>query len=79
VVARRRVGYLFGGAPTTLPFIEVFRQELREQGYVEGQTIILEVRGAEGRAERMPELVAELVGLKVDVLVAQSSATAVAA
>ena len=59
--------------------IEAFRQGLRELGYVEGQTILLEVRGAEGRAERLPELVAELVGLKVDVLVAVSSAGAVAA
>jgi putative ABC transport system substrate-binding protein len=74
-----RVGYVFGGAPTTLPFIEVFRQGLRVLGYVEGQTIVLEVRGAEGRAERMPELVAELIGLKVDVLVTQSNAAAVAA
>ena len=48
--------------------MEAFRQGLREQGYVEAQT--LEVRSAEGRFERLPELVAELVGLKVDVLVA---------
>ena len=45
------------------------RRSLRELGYVEGQTIVLELRWAEGRLERLPELVAELVGLKVDVLV----------
>jgi putative ABC transport system substrate-binding protein len=83
-----RVGYVFGGAPTSdlrtgltsnKHNIEAFRQGLRELGYVEGQTIVLEIRGAEGRAERLPELVAELVGLKVDVLVAVSSAASVAA
>src|SRR5262245_19494470 len=75
-----RVGYVFGGTPTSAKHsLEAFRQALRELGYVEGQTIVLEIRGAEGRAERTPELVAELVGLKVDVLVAVSSAAAVAA
>jgi len=75
-----RVGYVFGGTPTTSKhLIEAFRQGLRELGYIEGQTIVLEVRGAEGRSERMPELVAELLGLKVDVLVAVSSPAAVAA
>jgi putative ABC transport system substrate-binding protein len=47
-----------------------FRQGIRDLGYVEGKTIALEVRWAEGSYERMPGLVAELVGLKVDVLVA---------
>ena len=75
-----RVGYVFGSTPTSVKHdIEVFRQGLRELGYVEGQTIVLELRWAEGRAERMPELMAELVGLKVDVLVAVSSAAVVAA
>ena len=69
-----RVGYVFEGTPTsTKDNVEAFRQGLRELGYVEGQTIVLEVRWAEGRVERMPELVAELVGLKVDVLVAGGS------
>ena len=65
-----RVGFVFVGTPTsTNHTLEVFRQALRELGYVEGQTILLEIRWAEGRVERLPELVAELVGLKVDVLV----------
>ena len=52
-----RVGLAFGSSPTTVKqHIEAFRQELRELGYVEGQTIVLELRWAEGRAERMPEL-----------------------
>jgi putative ABC transport system substrate-binding protein len=75
-----RVGYVFGGTPTSAKQnIEAFRQGLRELGYVEGQTVALEIRGAEGRVERMPELVAELVDLKMDVLVAVSSPAAVAA
>jgi putative ABC transport system substrate-binding protein len=58
-----RVGYVLSSAPAR--GTEAFRQGLRELGYVEGQTIVLEIRGAEGRAERIPELVTELVGLKV--------------
>jgi len=49
--------------------LEAFRQGLRELGYVEGQTVALEVRFAEGKRERLPALAAELVGLKVDVIV----------
>jgi putative ABC transport system substrate-binding protein len=59
--------------------LEAFRQGLRELGYVEGQTIVLELRWAEGRFERLPELVAELVGLKVDVLVVGGDAAILAA
>jgi putative ABC transport system substrate-binding protein len=58
--------------------LEAFRQGLRELGYVEGQTIMLELRSAEGRFERLPELVAELVGLKVDVLVVGGTPTILA-
>src|SRR5262245_30198875 len=74
-----RVGCVFPGTPmASRHLVEVFRQALRELGHVEGQTIVLEVRWAEGRVERMPELVAELVGLKVDALVAVSAPAAVA-
>jgi putative ABC transport system substrate-binding protein len=59
--------------------VGAFRQRLRELGYVEGQTIALEVRYAEGRSDPMPELAAELVGLKMDVLVAGNSVAALAA
>lgn len=49
--------------------LDAFRQGLRELGYVEGQTIALEVRSAEGKRERLPALAAELVRLSVDVIV----------
>jgi putative ABC transport system substrate-binding protein len=75
-----RVGYIGSARRTEVSHrFEAFRQGLRDLGYVEGQTIALEVRWAEGRIERIPELVAELVGLKVDVLVAGNSLTAQAA
>ena len=48
---------------------EAFRQGLRELGYVEGQTILIEWRSADGRLDRLPALAAELVRLKVDVIV----------
>jgi putative ABC transport system substrate-binding protein len=50
--------------------IEAFRQGMRELGYVEGKNIVIEYRHAEGKLERMPALAAELVRLKVDVIVA---------
>jgi putative ABC transport system substrate-binding protein len=76
----RRVGIVFSSTPmANKHLVEAFRQGLRELGYVEGQTILLEIRSAEGRSERIPELMAELVGLKVDVLVASGAPAALAA
>lgn len=70
-----RIGYLLPGfppsPPSTLPSggnTEAFRQGLRELGYVEGKNIIIEYRYAERKFERFPELAAELVRLKVDVI-----------
>jgi putative tryptophan/tyrosine transport system substrate-binding protein len=75
-----RVGCIFVSNPTSNKhLVEAFRQGLRELGYVEGQTIVLELRWAEGRLERIQELVAELVGLKVDVLVAVTTPAALVA
>jgi putative ABC transport system substrate-binding protein len=59
--------------------VAAFRQGLRELGYVEGKNVILESRFAEGRSERFPELVAEMIRLKVDVLVVGSPSGALAA
>ena len=55
------------------PPLEAFRQGLRDLGYVEGQSIALEYRFADGKLERLPELAAELVRLKVDVILAEGS------
>src|SRR5215472_8031238 len=62
-----RIGYLTGSA--TNPRIDAFRQGLRELGYVEGKNIVIEWRFAEGKRDRERALAAELVRLKVDVIV----------
>jgi putative ABC transport system substrate-binding protein len=59
--------------------LDRFRQALRELGYVEGQNIVIEYRWAEGRVERFPALAAELVRLKVDLIVAAATPHARAA
>src|SRR5262249_680981 len=65
-----RIGILSSGSPSsTKKGVEAFRQRLRELGYIEGQTIVIEHRYAEGVADRFPNLVSELVQLKVDVIV----------
>jgi ABC-type uncharacterized transport system substrate-binding protein len=74
-----RIGRLAPGSPGGNPFIEVFRQALRELGYVEGQNLVIEYRWAEGQLERLPALAAELVRLPVDVLVPSGGSTAIRA
>src|ERR1700756_4460555 len=65
-----RIGYVFGSTPAaTAQNVEAFRQGLRDLGYVEGKTFVLEIRYGEGRGERISEIARELVGLKVDVIV----------
>jgi ABC-type uncharacterized transport system substrate-binding protein len=64
-----RIGVLMF-TPTQQAVQEAFRQGLRDHGYVEGRNILVEWRAAEGRADRANTLAAELVGLKVDVIVA---------
>jgi len=65
-----RVGFLVGSSTAqAADWIDAFRQGLRELGYIEGKTIILEIRGGEAKPERISNLAAELVQLKVDIIV----------
>jgi putative tryptophan/tyrosine transport system substrate-binding protein len=64
-----RIGYVSGALPNSLGPETAFRQGLRDLGYIEGKNILVEYRYQEGKSERGPILVAELVKLKVDVLV----------
>jgi len=65
-----RIGYLSGASLSAIrDRIEAFRQGLRELGYVEGKNIVIEWRWAEGKPDRLPDLAAELVRLKVDMIV----------
>jgi ABC-type uncharacterized transport system substrate-binding protein len=74
-----RIGFL-GNSTAALEsdLVEPFRQGLRELGYVEGQNVVIEYRWAEGRYERFPALIAELVGAKVDVIVTAGTPSALA-
>jgi putative ABC transport system substrate-binding protein len=72
----RRIGFL-GNAPTY--FVDAFRQGLRDRGWVEGKTITIEYRDAGGKRDQYGQLAAELVRLKVDVIVATSTGPALAA
>jgi putative ABC transport system substrate-binding protein len=73
-----RIGYLAGGLGAATR-TETFKQGLRDLGYVEGKNIIIEYRNAEGKIERYSDLVADLVGLKVDVIFTSSTPGALAA
>ena len=66
---RKTVGVLVVGAPDPNVFLGVLRQGLRETGYTEGKNIQIDVRSAEGKAERLHDLAAELVRRKVDIIV----------
>jgi ABC-type uncharacterized transport system substrate-binding protein len=73
------IGFL--GAPTLIGgrgWLEAFVQRMRELGWIEGQTIVIEVRWGEGRAERYSALAAEFVRLKVDVIVTSGAAVVAA-
>jgi len=74
-----RIGWLMSGSPPPDrdPFLEAFRQGLHDLGYAEGQNLIIEYRYAEGSQERLRDLAAELVRLKVEVIVAGGTSDAV--
>jgi putative tryptophan/tyrosine transport system substrate-binding protein len=75
-----RIGFLEAGAPSANQhFLDAFKRGLRELGYVEGQNVVIEERWAEGQNDRFPALVAELIQLRVDLLVVTSTSGAVAA
>ncbi|HWU38567.1 MAG TPA: hypothetical protein VN203_13045, partial [Candidatus Acidoferrum sp.] len=73
-----RIGVLRPGSPMGNPdaYQEAFRSGLRDLGYIEGQTILLEPRWGEGRLERLPGLVTELIDRKVDIIVVGSGVAA---
>src|SRR5437870_13487157 len=73
------IGALVIGNISPEEFWREFRQGLRDLGYIEGQNIRFEFRSAEGQIDRLPELAAELVRLKVGVIVTWFTPTAVAA
>ena len=73
-----RIGYLASNLANQGP-LDAFRQGLRDLGYVEGRNVVIEYRDAQGKLEPLAALAAELVALKVDVIVASSTAAALAA
>jgi putative ABC transport system substrate-binding protein len=72
-----RIGYLSPNLASGPHLREAFRQGLRDLGYVEGRNLVIEYRDAEGKVERIPALAAELVALKVDVIVTEGGNTVV--
>jgi putative ABC transport system substrate-binding protein len=74
-----RIGFLFYGSSGSSPELDAFRRGLREFGYIEGQNIAVEYRFASGQVERLPDLAAELVRLKPDVIVAPATPASLAA
>ncbi len=75
-----RVGFVGPESPSTgLRGVAMFWKRLRELGWVEGQNLVIEARWAEGRIDRLPALMAEVLGRKIDVLVTHSTPGAIAA
>src|SRR5437870_9264932 len=69
-----RIGFLGLTSPSDRPsLLDAFRQGLRELGWVEGQNIVIDYRYAEDRVDRLPDLAAELVRLKVDLIVSEGT------
>jgi ABC-type uncharacterized transport system substrate-binding protein len=75
-----RIGFLDNSSASgNAPLLEAFRQEMRKLGWIEGKNISIEYRFAEQKLERLPELAADLVRLKVDLIVASGGPTPLAA
>ena len=74
-----RIGYLAANLAANRHMQEAFRQGLRDLGYVESRNVVIEYRSAEGKLERLTALAAELVALKVDVILAGATPAALAA
>jgi putative ABC transport system substrate-binding protein len=74
-----RIGYLSGNLAANPHLPEAFRQGLRDLGYVEGRNLLIEYRDVEGKYERLPALAAELVALKIDVIVTGGTPQSLAA
>ena len=74
-----RIGYLSPNLAANPHLHEAFRQGLRELGYVDGRNLVIEYRDAAGKHDRLPDLAAELVALKVDVIVAINTPAVLAA
>jgi putative ABC transport system substrate-binding protein len=76
----RRIGYLgSASASSTEARVDALRTGLRDLGHIEGNNIVIEFRWAEGNYDRLPDLAAELIGLKVEVLVTQGTPVTIAA
>jgi putative ABC transport system substrate-binding protein len=74
-----RIGYLDASTPAGMAvLIDAFRQELNKLGWIEGKNLTIEYRFAEQKTERLPELAAELVQRKVDLIVVTSGPAALA-
>ena len=74
-----RIGIIVLGNPDPAPFFKAFREGLSERGYVEGRTVTLEIRSADGDLNRLAEAAEELVRLSVDIIVAWQTPAATAA
>ncbi len=74
-----RLGFVSPASPSTVVGVTQFWERLRELGYVEGQNLVIEARWAEARLDRLPALMAEVIGRKVDVLITYSTPAALAA
>ena len=73
-----RIGFLSQGEPTKA-WVEALQQGLRERGYVEGRNLVWEFRSTDGSLDQLPRHAEELVGSKVDVILARASSAALAA